>query len=229
MGEGHAYALINGEHGSSVRYRFDLAHELGHLVLHRDLDPSHFSNAARNAEAERQAHHFAREFLMPPALFARNFRSSTVDGLKIQKRMWGVSMQAALMHARDLDLITKPQEVRLWRSISMRGWRRQEPFDDVIPREEPQLLRSAFESLINGGITPDAILNSLPFSGRTIETLCGLDAGTIAPAERATGVLSLSEASTRKPIPPPRAVRRDRLPPEGADVIAFGRDHRDKT
>jgi Zn-dependent peptidase ImmA (M78 family) len=221
--DGRAYVIVNGEHGSSVRYRFDLAHELGHLLLHRNLSAGYFLNATRNKQAEDQAHQFAREFLMPPALFARNFHTSTVEGLKVQKRMWGVSMQAALMHARDLNLIAKEQEQRLWRGISMRGWRRQEPLDDVIPREQPQLLRSAFGSILSAGISRDDVLDALPFSARTIEALCGLEAGTLAPLETHPSVYTLS-AVPPNPVEPARAVRRDRLPVDGADVIAFSRD-----
>ncbi len=74
------------EHG-----RFDAAHELGHLVLHRHGSPG-------GREAEREAHAFASAFLMPEAsVIARAPRFATIDQLEKLKRIWGVSV-AALNH-----------------------------------------------------------------------------------------------------------------------------------
>lgn len=225
--DGRAFAIVNAEHGSSVRYRFDLAHELGHLVLHRNLDGSHFSNTTRNALIEHQADRFAREFLMPSQAFAKNFYSTTLDGLKVVKRMWGVSMQAALMHATDLDLVNKVQAQKLWRGISMRGWRRNEPFDDVIPRENAELLRSAFDEVLRAGVTPEALLEALPYSAREIEVLCGLEPGKLGGSVDAASVFELSSAS--RPTPKPVVTRPDRQPAAGAEVIIFGHDRRDRS
>lgn len=242
--DGRAFAIVNADHGTSVRYRFDLAHELGHLVLHRNINPAHFSHPARNAYMEEQAHRFAREFLMPSRLFAKNFYSTSIDGLKVMKRMWGVSMQAALMHATDLNLVSKVQAQKLWRGLSMRGWRRREPFDDTIPCEEPALLRSAFDEILSRGVTVESILEALPYTAREIEVLCGLNAGTLEPLRPSSDVFELSSAA-RRPTPTPVVMRRDRVPQPtpvpstirrrdresasvAGDVIVFGRDRRDR-
>ena len=81
--DGHAYAIVNSDHGTGVRYRFDLAHELGHMMLHRNALPGVFSNSNRNNLIEEQAHRFASEFLMPSRSFAKGFRVPTIDGLKL--------------------------------------------------------------------------------------------------------------------------------------------------
>ncbi len=240
--DGRAFAIVNLDHGSSVRYRFDLAHELGHLVLHRNITSSHFAHHARNAYMEDQAHRFAREFLMPSRVFAKNFYSTSIDGLKVMKRMWGVSMQAVLMHATDLNLVSKVQAQKLWRGLSVRGWRRREPFDDSIPCEEPALLRSAFAEILSRGVTVDAILEALPYTAREIEVLCGLEPGTLEPQRPSDDVFDLSSIARRRTSPPvvtrrdrvaqpavpPATMRRDRQSPEGETVVAFGRDRRDR-
>jgi Zn-dependent peptidase ImmA (M78 family)/transcriptional regulator with XRE-family HTH domain len=221
--DGRAYAVINADHGSSVRYRYDLAHELGHLVLHRFIDRRYFAEGARNKQMEHQAHYFAASFLMPPHVFAKNFYSATLDGLKVMKRMWGVSMQAALVHAERLSIITDFQARKLWRRLSARGWRRNEPFDDVIPRENPELLRNAFHSVLQEGIlTPDMILDALPYTGQEIETLCGLDRGTLVPAS-SSALPELAGVGARTDAL--KFSRQDRKSPKG-EIVAFGRPDR---
>lgn len=85
------------------RRRFNLAHELGHLILDgRDLE---------SGEEERLAHRFAAAFLIPreAALRELGVRRShvTVRELEILKRKYGVSMQAWTRRARDLGIVTE--------------------------------------------------------------------------------------------------------------------------
>lgn len=213
--DGHAYALINHDHGTAVRYRFDLAHELGHMVLHRTVEPGLFTNATRNPVFEKQAHDFAREFLMPSESFARTFRIPTIDGLKLMKQTWKASMQACLMQAKHLGLVTDVQEQRIWRSFASRGWRRNEPLDDVFVAEQPELLRNAFSTVLESGISRQQILDDLPYNGDEIEDLCGLEPGTLVTRERGA-------TPTLVPAAAPPAVRRDR----GADILTFERNRR---
>ncbi len=207
--DGHAYTLINSDHGTAVRYRFDLAHELGHMVLHRNIEPGLFTNASRNPVFEKQAHDFAREFLMPSETFARSFRIPTIDGLKLTKQTWKTSMQACLIQARNLGLVTDVQEQRIWRSLASRGWRRNEPLDDVFIPEQPELLRNAFSTALKSGISREQILADLPYGGEEIEELCGLIPGTLVPAL----------ANAAPPMDAQVLVRRDR----GGHVLKFER------
>jgi Zn-dependent peptidase ImmA (M78 family)/DNA-binding XRE family transcriptional regulator len=77
--------------------RFDAAHELGHLVLHRHGGPAHRS-------AEDEANAFASEFLIPSPDLEANVRVIwSVDDLIRAKKRWGVSAAAlnyALNHRR---------------------------------------------------------------------------------------------------------------------------------
>lgn len=65
---------------SAEHSRFDAAHELGHLVLHRHGSP-------QGREAEREANAFASAFLMPRAsVLAYAPRMATIDHLiKLKK------------------------------------------------------------------------------------------------------------------------------------------------
>src|SRR4029077_3081434 len=73
---------------SAEHSRFDAAHELGHLVLHRHGSP-------QGREAEREANAFASAFLMPRATVLANMpRLATVDRLIKLKKYWAVSVAA---------------------------------------------------------------------------------------------------------------------------------------
>ncbi|MGH3481470.1 MAG: helix-turn-helix domain-containing protein, partial [Nocardioidaceae bacterium] len=75
------------------RQRFDVAHELGHLVMHGDAEPG-------GRIVEDQAHRFAAELLMPAAeirdLLPVTMGGNTWKTLGRLKEQWGVSMQALL-------------------------------------------------------------------------------------------------------------------------------------
>lgn len=123
--------LINDSHPAD-RVRFTLAHELGHLVMHRFPNP----------DMEREANEFASAFLMPksdiiPSLAGRNISLMLLASLKPE---WKVAMQALLMRAKSLNLLSKNQERYLWQQISKRGWRTREPADLDFLREEPKVL-----------------------------------------------------------------------------------------
>ena len=73
---------------SAEHSRFDAAHELGHLVLHRHGSP-------QGREAEREANAFASAFLKPRThLLASAPRMASIDNLIRLKKIWGVSVAA---------------------------------------------------------------------------------------------------------------------------------------
>jgi Zn-dependent peptidase ImmA (M78 family) len=85
------------------RFRFSLAHELGHMVLH--------SIPEDDAVMESQAHRFAAEFLMP-AVEIRPYLKNTnakLSNFARVKSFWRVSIKALIMRAHDLKLITDYQ------------------------------------------------------------------------------------------------------------------------
>ncbi|MFB8004769.1 helix-turn-helix domain-containing protein [Nocardia sp. NPDC056000] len=60
------------------RQRFDVAHELGHLVMHCDAEPGH-------RVAELQADRFAAEFLLPSAQIGDSFATGGAGGLPVDR------------------------------------------------------------------------------------------------------------------------------------------------
>jgi Zn-dependent peptidase ImmA (M78 family)/DNA-binding XRE family transcriptional regulator len=119
------------------RMRFSVAHELAHLVMHRT-----YEGTMNKLEAE--ADEFAAEFLLPQQVIKRELQTPiTLSQLVELKHRWGVSMQALVMRATDLGVITERQRKYLFQQISSRGWRTDEPLN--LPPEKPRLLRKMVE------------------------------------------------------------------------------------
>jgi Zn-dependent peptidase ImmA (M78 family) len=106
---------------SGERRRFDAAHELAHLILHRDGAPN-------GIDAEREANEFAGAFLMPEAgLRAVGRLPNNVDGYVLLKKRWGVSVAALIYRAHEVKLLTYYAFNRLYLELSSRGYRTTEP------------------------------------------------------------------------------------------------------
>ena len=116
------------------RMRYTLAHELGHLVMHR------FPSVNMEAEANL----FASALLMPardiqPLLQMRRIDLPLLASLKPE---WRVSMQAIIMRAKSLDLLTRNQDEYLWKQFSARKWRLREPPELDFLVEQPTVVNS---------------------------------------------------------------------------------------
>lgn len=129
--------IIAGE-ASGDRMRFSLAHELGHLVLHQAVKETR--------EMEDEANKFAAEFLLPEGMMRSEFiRPVTLASITHLKPIWGVSLQALIHRASELNIISKSQNSYLQRQITSRGWKLVEPM--TIPAEKPRALRQMVEIL----------------------------------------------------------------------------------
>ncbi|MCL4808709.1 MAG: XRE family transcriptional regulator [Thermoanaerobaculia bacterium] len=168
---------VNADAVTYVRARYDLAHELGHLVLHREVPRLTASQGPLHALMEDQAHQFAGEFLFPEKRFRDEVYSVAIAALLPIKRRWGVSVQMLQRRAYRLGLIGKPQYQRACIEISRRGLRRSEPLDDSTPVEAPQVFRTAFELLAAQNETRIVALDGLPLPQADVEVICGLQPG----------------------------------------------------
>jgi len=123
--------LVNRSHPAD-RLRFTLAHELGHLVMHR------FPTAGMEDEANQ----FASAFLLPPHEIEDVFRGRkmSLELLASLKKEWRVSMQSLLMAAQNGGAVTGNQARYLWQQISARGWRTREPASLDFPFDKPTVL-----------------------------------------------------------------------------------------
>jgi len=155
---------------SVSRARFDLAHELGHLILHSGLE----DNAS---VIEEEANYFASAFLMPRSAFAREFpvtpriNWNLIYGLKIR---WGASIQAIVRRAYDLKILSALQYRQASVYIARHQWRIDEPFEDEIKAENPEIVHSAFDFLKRKNVGAEQVAQDLHISLEMINKF-GLD------------------------------------------------------
>jgi len=149
---------------SSEHSRFDAAHELGHLVLHRHGGP-------RGREAEHEANRFASAFLMPRAsvLGVAPLSMVTVETLIALKAAWSVSVAALAHRLRSLQLVSEWHYRSLCIEISKRGFRKTEP--QGVPREGSALLGKVFEALRGEGVTKGHVARDLNLHTSDLDAL----------------------------------------------------------
>lgn len=114
------------------RIRFDLAHELGHILLHPWSEGLDMIPKDEFKHREAQANIFAGSFLLPAESFSRDVQAYPTD-LKYYlwlKQKWKVSVAAMVYRSRQLEIITANQYQYMMRQISKNGWRKQEPNDE---------------------------------------------------------------------------------------------------
>jgi Zn-dependent peptidase ImmA (M78 family)/transcriptional regulator with XRE-family HTH domain len=159
--DGIPYVFLNGNK-SAEHSRFDAAHELGHLVLHKQGSP-------RGIEAERQANIFASAFLLPRGtVFAHAPRFPNYSTLVSLKKIWIVSVAALAYRLHELDLLTDWQYRGICIEIARRG-RDKEP--NEAPRETSVVLPKLFASLWEDGITRGQVARELAIPTSELEQL----------------------------------------------------------
>lgn len=166
--------LLSADKQNGFRSRFDLAHELGHLILHKGIDRS--TDPARHKLMEDQAHRFAGAFLLPAETFAADVKSPvTLDSLLLLKQRWGVSVAAMVMRLWALKVIDDDAKGLLFKRRSARWGVKAEPGDDSRAPEQTRLLKRTIELLASSGVMPvDAVSTYIGLAANDIEMLTGL-------------------------------------------------------
>ncbi len=102
--------IVVNKNFSVERKRFTALHELGHLLL--SLDAQNISHS----ELEKMCHRFAGAMLLPKETLFNELgqkRSSiSLNELIFIKESYGVSIQAIMARAKDLNIITNDQYIR---------------------------------------------------------------------------------------------------------------------
>jgi len=131
------------------RQRFNLGHELGHLIL----------DVEEGLDTESVCHRFVGAFLVPAqaARFELGSGRTTLDmnELYLLKRKYGLSMQAWIFRARDLGIISTSAAARLFKRFRANGWHRHEP-GKALATERPLRM----ERLIYRALAEDLISRS---------------------------------------------------------------------
>ncbi len=174
------YIILGNMKKSAARRNFDLAHELGHLLLHYKVDFMEH-DASSHEVCEREANIFAGNFLLPEREFANDFnfisRKSNPDSLINLKKKWHVSIQAIAMRAKELSLITPEQSSYFWRVMSQKKYRQVEPLDDIIPIATPVKFKSILQVLDRNSLLTieDLLSNFYASDSKFLHALTGIE------------------------------------------------------
>lgn len=159
--------VVTPERARSVyRHRFTCAHELGHLILHREL-------AVGDPRQEREADAFAAEFLMPrseiePVLPA----TMNLPRLGQISQTWGVSPEALVFRMQELKGASDVSVRRAYQKL--RAGNRQEASVADYPGEVPMLLTEAMKVADKIGFSVADLANELRWAPERVRQVLGL-------------------------------------------------------
>lgn len=167
--------ILNEYKGTAVRWRFNLCHELGHLVLHKNLSATEFE--LNKEKIEKEASLFARCFLMPEESFRNSVVNTRLEDFLELKKEWKISIAAMLYNCVSLSIIDKNKYIALLKQLSKKGWRKDEPFDDEFEFEKPMYFYQQVKRHITDKNNFERFNNFVRLPIKDVERLCSLPEG----------------------------------------------------
>lgn len=178
--------VLSNDKQSVARRNFDAAHELGHIILHRNIEKIEELQVEEQRNLEEQANCFAASFLLPKNEFLRDLKQPlNLEFYKILKKKWKVSIAAMVMRARQLGKINNIQYLEMMKTMNYRKWRTREPLDNQWKLQEAILFKKSINMLKENNIlSGDELVQAIAKSGismyaNDIEELLDLEKGTL--------------------------------------------------
>lgn len=151
VNDGANAVIVSNTSRAGERQRFNLAHELGHLVM--DIP----NDIQGTRDEENWCHQFAGAFLFPAsqvrATFGNHRSRVLLKEFLLAKEEWGISIQALLRRLYDLGIVQQGFYQSTFRFWSSRGYRKGEP--EPLDSENSYRLRQlVYRALAEGLVTP---------------------------------------------------------------------------
>lgn len=173
--ENRPLVVLNSEKNVSVRSRLDLAHELGHMVLHDGVTPEALANEETFDLIESQAFRFGAALLLPEKPFLEQLYAVSLEALRALKLKWRVSVAMMIQRLKDLGIIDAADHRKLRIQYSVRKWNKLEPYESEIEIEQPTLFNKCLELMTSRGIKSiDQIAIETGFSAEWIQKLLSI-------------------------------------------------------
>lgn len=166
------YVFLNTTKSAELG-RFDLAHELGHLVMHQGTE------TIRNRAFEGEADRFGGALLMPASgVYARAPRRATLDYVMREKHYWGVPAMAYVYRLHELRILSEWHYRSYCIELTKQGFRQNEP--DGGPNESSLLFHKIFALLKEVHVSRRDVARELGFHDRELDQLVfGLTLGAL--------------------------------------------------
>lgn len=163
--KGNVPIVVCAANVSGARNRFNLAHELAHLLLHATLDQAELDESHKTIED--QAHRFAGALLFPKERFLEEFFSTDLHYLGELKRRWGMSMTAMVERGYNLGILSEEEHANFYRRNPR--IRKQEAGDDEVQVERPTFPQNGLKAILEANlITVDDLKSDLPFGNEDL-------------------------------------------------------------
>jgi Zn-dependent peptidase ImmA (M78 family) len=141
--------LVVNDNLSECRFRLTFAHEMGHIVASGIEDWP-------EKRQEDAAFRLGAAFLVPDetAYAELGEKRRTLDWAELitLKQVYGLSIQAWIVRAAQLGIISEAAKAQLFRRLGKRGWRKEEPGD-----KQTQERSYRFARLLLRAVTEDCI------------------------------------------------------------------------
>lgn len=175
------YVFLSSDKNTNVRTRFDIAHELGHLIMHSDyFTDEDIEKKAIYDKLEDEANRFAGAFLMPECTFSKDIYSSSIEHFVQLKGKWKTSIVSMIYRCENLGILTDNQIKYLKNQLTARRFWRREPLDNTMPIEKPFAHKQAIKLLLENDIlTEYDLVESIACNAEEIEEYCFLDEGEL--------------------------------------------------
>lgn len=179
--------VLSNDKQSVARRNFDAAHELGHIILHKNIEKLEELTSEEQRKLEEQANSFAAAFLLPKNAFFNELKDPlNLEYYKELKKKWKVSIAAMVMRARDLGRINNSQYIKLVKTMNYRKWRVREPLDNQWKLQETILFKKSIDMLKNSNILSSSQIvyeigkYGIPMYSEDIEELLDLEEGSLS-------------------------------------------------
>lgn len=173
------YIVLNHNNDFAVKSVFDVAHELGHLLLHKHIQFD-LLTYEEFQDIEREANIFAASFLLPEQAFKEDMKKvsnlSNPDDYTPLKQKWYVSIKAMGQRAYELGLLTSEEYIAFCHATHEKQYEAVEPLDDTLARRHPIKITAHLEYMfVRKLITPQKLLDILKVETEFLTQLANIN------------------------------------------------------
>src|SRR5699024_3772697 len=143
-----AFIIVGNLTLPAVLRNFDIAHELGQLLLHYKIEFTHLTRKEHKA-IENEANRFAGAFLLPEEAFLEDMNSiasrTNPDAYIDLKEKWNTSLQVLGYRAMHLGLLDAKKHSNFYAKLNRKSYSKREQLDETLAVQKPQKVKTIID------------------------------------------------------------------------------------